>query len=1139
MVSPHVESFDWFLDHGLQRICQGLDPLEHADKSGNKVRVWYESLQVLEPIVGERDTATEKRLLPRECRERRLTYTAPLVARVCMQINDGKIVSYQRKIGNMPMMVGSNKCHLHGMNAEELVTVKEEPREVGGYFICNGNERVLRMLAMPRRNHITAIIRPSFTKRGTSYTQYGATMRCVGEDATSQTIVLHYLSSGLINVRFALARQEFFIPAVLLLKGLVSGTDRSVYDAIVRGDEANTFVTNHVEIMLREAHNFVQGGTSDDCLSHMGKSFRTLMQVPPHHTDKQVGENMIQSFIFIHLKKHEDKARVLCVMIRKLLALVAEECAADSPDAVSNQEVLLPGHMICMFTKEKLQESLQLLRSVMLKDERMSSNGFDLTDERYCRKSMERLNYDVGKKLEYLLVTGNLVSKSGLDLMQVSGYTIVADKLNFVRFSSHFRCIHRGQYFMTMKTTSIRKLLPETWGFLCPVHTPDGSPCGLLNHLTQTCKVIVDDPKDSEEIPAVSTVLAQHGMLPVEIPTIAPASQLVCMYNGCVIGYVATINAPEAAEALRIAKVQGSPGISPYLEIALVMPLDRGEYAGMYLYSTSARMMRPVKHLHTGTEELIGSFEQIYMNVACLDEDVKPGITTHQELRPTNMLSTLASMTPLSDFNQSPRNMYQCQMAKQAMATPYHSYQHRVDNKVYRIQTPQSPIVRNRAQDEYEMDEYPLGTNAIIAVIPFTGYDMEDAMIINKASYDRGFMAGCVYTVKIIDLEDKKSSAGAPLYFGNHLPGESDKVCANLDEDGLPYIGQRMVKGDPLWCAIDESSCRAKKELHNYAEEATVEEVRLLAPKSGRGALQQVLLKFRFDRAPVIGDKFATRAGQKGVMSQLWPSENIPFSEGGMQPDIMFNPHGFPSRMTIGMILEIMGGKAGALHGVHQDSTPFQFREDQPATEYFGEQLSQAGFDYYGSETLYCGTTGVEMEAEIFMGVVHYQRLRHMVSDKYQVRANGPVNRVHLQPIKGRKVGGGVRFGEMERDSLLAHGTAYLLHDRLMKCSDYATAYVCSRCGSLLSPLHAPQTGTRGTPRKSVNTSVLTVSPTSKVQCSSAECTGLPSVCQLVHMPAVFKYLANEIAAMNVRMTLEVVDSGHRLSSSLAQPIMQ
>eukprot|EP00656_Telonema_subtile_P016185 TRINITY_DN18534_c0_g1_i2.p1 TRINITY_DN18534_c0_g1~~TRINITY_DN18534_c0_g1_i2.p1 ORF type:complete len:927 (-),score=299.62 TRINITY_DN18534_c0_g1_i2:196-2976(-) len=917
------------------------------------------------------------------------------------------------------------------------------------------------------------------------------------------------------------------------LKALVPSSDRSVYDAIVRGDEANTFVTNHVEIMLREAQSFVAGGTQPDCLTHMGQAFRNLMTVPGHLTDQQVGENMIRNFLFVHASSFADKARVLVVMIRKLLALVAHECAPDSPDAVSNQEALLPGHMICMFTKEKLLDHLQLLRTVMLKDERMRTAGFDLTDEKYVKKVVERVNFDVGKKIEYLLTTGNLISNSGLDLMQVSGYTIMADKLNFSRFMSHFRCIHRGQFFMEMKTTTVRKLLPETWGFLCPVHTPDGSPCGLLNHLAQTCQIVCVEPEPAQELPAICNVLSMYGVLPVSVPTVAPASQLVVMYNGVLVGYVSSVDAPNAAAALRAAKVKGVKGLSKFLEVALVVPQDRGEYPGLYLFSNSARMMRPVKHLHSGLQELIGSFEQVYMNIACLDEDYKKEVTTHMEFLPINMLSVLASCTPYSDFNQSPRNMYQCQMAKQAMATPYHSYPYRVDNKVYRIQTPQAPIVRTRAQDEYEMDEYPGGTNAIIAVIPYTGYDMEDAMIINKSSYDRGFMAGCVYTVKIIDLEEKGTAGNPPLYFGNYLPGEDQKVCPSLDDDGLPFVGQRLKKGDPLYCAIDESSFRSKKELHNYNEEATVEQVRLLASKPNK-PLQQVLLKFRFDRAPVIGDKFATRAGQKGVMSQLWPSESIPFSESGMQPDILFNPHGFPSRMTIGMLIEIMGGKAGALHGVHQDASPFQFDEDQPAVDYFGSQLKKSGFDYYGSETLYCGTTGVEMEAEIFMGIVYYQRLRHMVSDKYQVRANGPVNRVHLQPIKGRKVGGGVRFGEMERDSLLAHGTAYLLHDRLMKCSDYATAWVCTRCGSLLSTLHTPTkvSGTRAIARES---HVVTVSPTSQVRCSSQECAGLPSSCAHVHMPAVFKYLANEIAAMNVRMTLEVVDSGARLSESLAQ----
>jgi len=207
----------------------------------------------------------------------------------------------------------------------------------------------------------------------------------------------------------------------------------------------------------------------------------------------------------------------------------------------------------------------------------------------------------------------------------------------------------------------------------------------------------------------------------------------------------------------------------------------------------------------------------------------------------------------------------------------------------------------------------------------------------------------------------------------------------------------------------------------------------------------------RFNRNPVIGDKFSSRHGQKGVLSQLWPEINMPFSESGMRPDCIINPHAFPSRMTIGMLIESMAGKAGAMHGLAQDATPFQFTEEDTAIEYFGDQLLAAGYNYYGNEPMYSGITGQEFAADIYIGVVYYQRLRHMVLDKFQVRTTGPVDPVTRQPVKGRKRAGGIRFGEMERDALIAHGTSFLLQDRLMNCSDYSTAWVCRTCGSLIS----------------------------------------------------------------------------------------
>lgn len=210
-------------------------------------------------------------------------------------------------------------------------------------------------------------------------------------------------------------------------------------------------------------------------------------------------------------------------------------------------------------------------------------------------------------------------------------------------------------------------------------------------------------------------------------------------------------------------------------------------------------------------------------------------------------------------------------------------------------------------------------------------------------------------------------------------------------------------------------------------------------------------------RNPTVGDKFASRAGQKGILSQKWPSEDLPFTESGLIPDIVFNPHGFPSRMTIAMMIENMAGKSAALHGFVHDATPFRFDEKNTAIDHFGRLLqgihvvnslyitaimnhflssSAGGYNYYGTERVYSGVDGRELSADIFFGVVHYQRLRHMVSDKWQCRSTGAIDNVTHQPVKGRKRGGGVRFGEMERDALIAHGASFLLQDRLLHCSD-------------------------------------------------------------------------------------------------------
>jgi DNA-directed RNA polymerase I subunit RPA2 len=402
-----------------------------------------------------------------------------------------------------------------------------------------------------------------------------------------------------------------------------------------------------------------------------------------------------------------------------------------------------------------------------------------LLDIKYINKVTDRV-FKIGERLDYFLATGNLRSDTGLDLMQATGFTVLAEKLNYLRFMSHFRAVHRGAFFATMKTTTVRKLLPESWGFFCPVHTPDGAPCGLLNHLAVEC--FIQTRAAAFDPTYLVRLLCSYGMQSTQAGVTYPHQHLTVLLDGRVVGKVSPSLAEAVCAKLRHIKVtQELPKVVPaYLEIAYVPRVTKGLFAGIYLWSEMSRLLRPVRYLPTNSTEYISSFEQVYMHVACLPDDARPH-TSHIEFKPTNMLSMIANLTPFSNHNQSPRNMYQCQMAKQTMATPCHTFPYRTDNKMFRLQTPQRPIVRSETYTRFNINDYPLGANAVVAVISYTGYDMEDAMIINKSAYERGFAHASVYKHEVVDVYDfrPKNDRTTKYYFSN-LDEGGNIVCVSF-----------------------------------------------------------------------------------------------------------------------------------------------------------------------------------------------------------------------------------------------------------------------------------------------------------------------------------------------------------------------
>jgi len=335
---------------------------------------------------------------------------------------------------------------------------------------------------------------------------------------------------------------------------------------------------------------------------------------------------------------------------------------------------------------------------------------------------------------------------------------------------------------------------------------------------------------------------------------------------------------------------------------------------------------------------------------------------------------------------------------------------------------------------------------------------MEDAVIFNRASIDRGLARSTLY--KLYEAERRTYPGGLRDEFTKPEPGirgyKGDRFYRGLDPDGIVRAEQKVEEGDVLVGRL--SPPRFMEEYGpRMAMKTTIEKRDTsVALKSGeKGVVDEVFItedaegnrlvkiKVRDNRVPEIGDKFASRHGQKGVIGAIYPPEDMPFTEDGIVPDIIINPHAIPSRMTIGQFLESMAGKVAAMEGRPVDGTPFVGIKP----EEIERKLVELGFSYTGREVMYNGTTGEKFVANIFVGVVYYQKLHHMVADKMHARARGRVQILTRQPTEGRSRGGGLRFGEMERDCLIGHGAAMLLKDRLLDESDRYVMYVCNRCG--------------------------------------------------------------------------------------------
>lgn len=1183
VTSAHRESFNFALEEGLRLIPKYMDPavfcLAATDGDAETVvRLRVKELSVVKPKMydGGSIDSSSALLNPRDCLMSHSSYLGDLLCRYEAVI-DGEVVTLPpKRVGRIPIMVGSAKCNLHAMSPDDLVAVGEEEYELGGYFVINGSEKLIRMNVVARANHPISARRSANKSRGPNFTDISLSMRCMRPDMTTVTLHCHLLKSGSVTARIAVSKREYFLPVSLLLRALLPShtSDEEIFQMIVGGDGGNMALKGSALAMMNDLHCKAGGFNRSDAepevhaslsrsaaIAFIGRLFRVLLKMEEGlWSDLEAGRAFLRRFVLVHLstgsleKDNERldraKADLLIHLTRKLVATASGDIAFDDADAMSHQSILLPGHLYLTYLKDCIEVQTDYIAQVV---QRTVSKPTGASKGRAVKQivldaiSSSFVRSGVSHKMLHLLATGNIRTDSSIDLPQTVGYAVLAERINYLRFLAHFRCVHRGAFYAKMRSVKVRQLLPDAWGFICPVHTPDGDPCGILNHLASNVQVTQSETADAEN---VIELFGEFGCIPTpglnDSATCSPSGSFPVVLDGRVVGFVADSDMERFSAQVRNAKLSSAiPALPDTTEVVHIAPSGngRGFYPGVYVYTCSGRVVRPLICLRrqgsswrSGGDdgrsvksarppvEWVGSMEQVFLKIrqARVQKSVSDG-ATHAEVSSTGFLSIIASLSPFPDMNQGPRNMFQCQMAKQAMGTPCHLLSKRFESKVYSLTTPQAPITRTFSmQDPLGADLFGNGVNAVVAVISYTGNDMEDALIINKGSIDRGFAHGTVFVNKKIDLDTSLAARETKLHT---VTGKGQLGCSSIDKDGLPDVGCRLFNDSPVYGTVSKFagedgmsplSVRPSWVKHKSVDSATVDSVvvrdQSFATSSRSGkvpgvshGIRQATVRTRISRTPRVGDKFASRAGQKGTVAAAWPTENMPFSESGIVPDILFNPNGFPSRMTVGMMLEIMTGKGGALHGHVQDATPFNFDERHKAREHFAQQLVQAGYNYHGNEVLYNGYSGEPFEVDIFMGVVHYQRLRHMVSDKFQVRSTGSIHPLFKQPIKGRKRGGAIRFGEMERDGLLAHGCSFLLKDRLGMASDSHSFCVCERCGSMVTLVADEQ--------------VDDVARTTFYCRSCGRRDG--NRIRTVVVPYSFKYLVSELVSVNVKTVFD------------------
>lgn len=1024
-------------------------------------------------------------------------------------------------LGYVPIMLRSLFCVLSDKDDAQLSDLGECVYDQGGYFVVNGSEKVIVAQERLSNNHVYA-----FRKKQPSKFSWVIETRSQVENSARPTSTLYiqmYHKGGRNaiegnQIRTTLPYIRTDVPVVIVFRALGYVADRDIIEHVVY-DPTDGEMMDLFRPSIEEAFVIQRQEVALDFIGRRG-SARDVTR------DDRVryATGILRKEVLPHVGTGEGcetkKGFFVGYAVHKLLMCKLGRAEEDDRDHFGKKRLDLAGPL--------LGSLFRVLFSKLTKDVRRHLQRC-LDEGKHFNIGAAIKSNHITDGLRYSLATGNWGAKGAAS--PKAGVSQVLNRLTYASSLSHLRRCNTP-LARTGKQAKPRQLHNTHWGMVCPAETPEGQAVGLVKNLALMAYITTGTPQGPvmEFLEEFST----ESLTDILPSVIAEPRTCKIFVNGNWIG----IHRDPKALVDTFRSLRRMIDIDA--EVSIVRDISDAE---VRIYTDAGRICRPLfvvdedqnlairKHhilqlqgvagsgkkltwadlLMEGLVEYVDTEEEETTMIAMEPKDLDTtdgaysNTYTHCEIHPSMILGICASIIPFPDHNQSPRNTYQSAMGKQAMGIYSSNYQVRMDTMAHVLHYPQKPLCTTRAMEFLHFRELPSGVNCVVAIMIYTGYNQEDSLILNQSAIDRGLFRSSYY--RCYNDQEKASTTGGVTSLQSEAFGKpSFESCrgmkhgdyGKLDEDGLVPPGTRVSGDDVLIgkTAPMESGVAGGMQPSRYTrrdcsttmkanENGIVDRVLISTTKEGYRFSK---VRVRNVRIPQIGDKFASRHGQKGTIGMTYRQEDMPFTAEGVVPDIIVNPHAIPSRMTIAQLIECLLGKVVVFQGCEGDATPFT----DVTVEDISKRLHAMGYQRHGNEAVYQGHTGRPLCARVFIGPTFYQRLKHLVDDKVHSRARGPVAMLTRQPLEGRSRDGGLRMGEMERDCLITHGCANFMRDRFFCNSDQYRIHICERCG-----LTAQSNLKRMT-----------------FECRTPSCVGRPyKICQ-IEIPYACKLLFQELQSM-------------------------